>query len=136
MSKSAIAIVNMLHGSASVTALVGSGTSCRVYPTERPAGETLPAVTVRQTDTDPSDTKDGVSTLDQCYISVFVFGVTYEEMSNVSEAIRSALDRQSGTFATVEVQSVQYLREDDDVEEISGKLIYWKEIQFKARIVR
>jgi len=136
MSKATIAIVNMLHANAGVTAICGSGTSCRVYPAERPVGEALPAITVRHTDTDPHDTKDGVSDLDECFVSVFVFGIDYETMHNLSEAARTALDRQSGTFQTIEVQSIQFLREDDDVEEVADKLVYWNELQFKARIKR
>jgi len=56
----------------------------------------------------PYDTKTGRSTLDEAQIQVNLFSVTADEVATLAEKVRGALDRTSGTYATVVVQSIQF----------------------------
>ena len=63
---------------------------------------------------EPSDTKSGVSTLDEIRYDIVVASETYAEASDLTEKIRTALDRYTGTVAGVVIDSIQF--QDIDVD--------------------
>ena len=140
---SELAFIDILRDDATIGALVGgTGTSARVYPMERPHKISLPAVTVTLQDIEPNDTKDGVSTLDVEIIKVEYYDSTYKNTTassgafHLAETGRTALDRVSGTFSNVEIQSARFTDQDMFTIEINNNLIYVVEHEYSVRVVR
>jgi hypothetical protein len=61
--------------------------------------------------TEPFDTKTGRSTLDEATIQVNIFSHNSLKCADLSEIVRGNLDRKSGTFNSVKVQSSQFINQ-------------------------
>ena len=61
--------------------------------------------------TDPHDTKTGVSTLNTAIVQVNCFSSSGVGSLDLAKQVRKALDRNSGTFNTVVIQSIQFHNE-------------------------
>ena len=127
-----IGVIDVLVNDASVAARV----SARIYPIERQQGSALPALSVDVTDIDPSDTKDGVSTLDEEFTSVTSYADTYNECVLLAGECRSALDRYAGTNQGVVIQQSVYLNEFQNKANINNKKVFFIEQNYKVRIIR
>jgi len=127
-----IAAIDILLNQSAVTDLVGT----RIYPMRRNQKDSLPAITIEIENTEPTNVKSQTSTLDSQFINVKSYGSTYKSALDLSSAVRTALDRIDGTYNLVEVQSIQFLDEFTDVEEINNNLVYWVEQNYKLRIIR
>lgn len=127
-----IGVIDILKTDAPIIARV----STRVYPIEREEKQPLPALTVSITDIDPSDTKSGVSTLDEESIIVTSYASTFNECKLLSEECRTALDRVSGTYAGLIIQSAYFLDQFTDFEEINNKKVFFIEQNYKVRVER
>lgn len=103
------AIYDILTNTASVTDIV----STRIYPSRIPQGETLPAVTFQRIGNEPQDDKDGVSDLDVITLDIDMFGKSLSELKTLSGAIRTALDRFSGTRVGIIIDSIRYVTDRD-----------------------
>lgn len=127
-----IAIYSILRDDAPVGALIGN----RIYPNVATRRSTFPFVVYQVTGDEPTDTKDGVSVLDENAILVMCFSKTYEEASNIADAVRTALDRVNGTYAGVVVQGIQYLSYDDDFDvKDADDGVFVKSLKFRIRII-
>jgi hypothetical protein len=134
-----IALVDILRGDATLGALLGgTGTSARVHIIDRPQKGTFPAIVVRAQDIEPSDTKDGVSTLDQEYIQVLMYGSDLHQlMMTIEVRVRTLLDRISeGVYNGVSVQSSQFQDRDTFLEEFGDNSFYAVEHIYKVRVKR
>ena len=81
----------------------------------------------------PSDVKEDSGSVDVAQIEVYSFHNTYNNAIDLGVAVRGALDRKSGTFNTVQVQSTQYTNEQMDVNETRQ---IWASIQdYSIRII-
>ena len=117
MSKVGKAIYNILSNNSGVTSI-----TTRISPLLIGQTLNLPAVVYSQTDTDPNDTKNGVSLLDEVQVEVDAIAETYEGAEDLASAIRTALDRYTGTANGVKVQSVQFNNESDTLEKVQNGL--------------
>ena len=132
-----IGVIDILRDDASVGARVGgTGTSARVYPNVRAQKGALPAVTVSLTQTEAHDTKDGVSTLDEEYVTVTSYSDDFTECRNLAQDCRSALDRASGTYNSQVIQSIQFLDKFTDYEQIENNIVHFIEQNYKVRVLR
>ena len=104
------AIYTILTEDAGVSAVVGT----RVYPQVAAQGAAFPFVVYVLQDNSPSDTKSGVSTLDEVRYDIVAAAETYTELSSLTERIRLALDRYSGTVSGIVVDSIQFTELDVD----------------------
>lgn len=104
------AIYSILTGDSAVSALVGN----RVYPQIAAQGAAFPFVVYVLQDTSPSDTKSGVSTLDEVRYDIVVASESYAEASDLTNKIRTALDRYTGTVSGVVIDSIQFIDLDVD----------------------
>ena len=92
------AIYNLLTTNVAVSALV----STRVYPNVNFSSKTTyPFIVFQTTNDDPHDTKSG-SVLIKC------FSDNALSVQELAEKVRISLDRKSGIFGTIVVQSIQY----------------------------
>jgi len=104
------AIYNLLRTDSDITNLVSS----RIYPQIASQGADFPFIVYLLVDVDPSDTKSGVSTLDQSRYDIVVASKTYSEVSTITELVRNRLDRYSGTIESVVIDSIQFQSVDAD----------------------
>jgi hypothetical protein len=128
------AVLDRLTSNGTFNTLVAS----RIYPFDRPQGSGLPAVVVRSQSLDPSDTKDGVSTLDTEFVQVLFYGADIGQLINTIEAQgRTLLDRiPNGTYNGVQVQSSQLNDRDTWSEQIDNKDCFVVEHIYKVRVKR
>ena len=104
------AIYTILTEDAGVSAVVGT----RVYPQVAAQEAAFPFVVYVLQDNTPSDTKSGVSTLDEIRYDIVAAAETYTALSSLTERIRLALDRYSGTVSGIVVDSIQFTELDVD----------------------
>lgn len=104
------AIYSILTSDSAVSAIVGN----RVYPQIAAQGAAFPFVVYVLQDTSPSDTKSGVSTLDEVRYDIVVASESYAEASDLTNKIRTALDRYTGTVSGVVIDSIQFIDLDVD----------------------
>lgn len=93
----------------SANATLVTAVSTRIFPDMATQEADYPFLIYTVTGTDPSDSKDGVSGLDAVQVSVTTFATTYTQAVDVSELVRTALDRKTGTYQGVTVQSIRFV---------------------------
>lgn len=131
-----IPVIYILSTNAGVGALVGGtgmGTA-RVFPGELPQGQNYPAIVVDQFDTEPFDTKSGVSAVDNETIKVFCYAETAVGAADLSQAVRTAIDGNSGTFNGYTLQHIRYLRNDSSSINLTNRKLFLREMDFLVRI--
>jgi len=124
------AIYSILTSDSDVNAIVGT----RVYPQIAAQEAAFPFVVYVLQNVDPSDTKSGVSTLDEVRYDFIVASENYAEASDLTEKIRTALDRYSGTVAGVVIDSIQFI--DLDVNNDPGTETYLTNTEYIIRVKR
>ena len=130
--KIGLAIYNILYnsGSGDVFDLVGS----RIFPNVAAQKTAFPFIVYQTTGVDPNDTKDGVSTLDGNSLMVLCYSETYTQVADLAQKSRIALDRKTGTYNTIEVQTIQFTGYDEDFEiEGDGQGVYVQSLSFNLR---
>ena len=124
------AIYSILTSDSDVSAIVGN----RVYPQIAAQEAAFPFVVYVLQNVDPSDTKSGVSTLDEVRYDIIVASENYAEASDLTGKIRTALDRYSGTVAGVVIDSIQFI--DLDVNNDPGTETYLTNTEYIIRVKR
>lgn len=124
------AIYDILVNDADVNAIV----SGRVFPQIAAQGAAFPFAVYVLQDTSPSDTKSGVSTLDEVRYDIVAAAETYAEASDLTEKIRLALDRYTGTVAGVVIDSIQFI--DLDVDNDPDTETYVSSSEYILRVRR
>lgn len=104
------AIHELLTSDVDVSAIAGD----RIFPQIAAQGASFPFVVYVLQDTSPSDTKSGVSTLDEVRYDIVVASETYAQASDLTNKIRAVLDRYSGTVSGVVIDSIQFIDLDAD----------------------
>ena len=108
----------------------------RIFPNVAKNGTTFPFIIYDIESESPTQDKDGVSTLDEDFVMVSCYCKTYSEASDLARKIRTALDRKTGTYADVEIQSIQYNGYNDTFDDnTSDEGVYRKALDFKLRII-
>lgn len=125
------AVYAKLSGNAGVTAIC----STRIFPEIATQEAAYPFVTYTVDTTRPTDTKDGVSPLDVVTVSIMSFANTNAQAQDLAEAVRTALDRQSGTMGGVNVQSIRFASQQSAQMDFD-KHVFVVEQSFDFRIKR
>ncbi len=130
--KSGLAIYNLLSNDSDVSDLV----STRIFPNVAKNTTAFPFIVYDVDSESPTPTKDGVSILDVDTVTVSGYSKTYIQASDLARKIRTALDRKSGSYGGIEVQSIFFTGYDDLFEdEVSDEGIYVKALTFGIRII-
>jgi hypothetical protein len=93
--------------------------STRIFPEVAEQDSALPFVIYSVISNEPSDTHEGPSKLDIAQVDVVLYNTDYSELVDMGVYVRAALDRVTGTYNGVGVQSVQYTSEIIDFEDYS-----------------
>ena len=108
--KAGKAIYNILSNTSAVTSYV----STRISPLKASNLADFPYVVYEQISLVPTIEKDGPSKLDIIRMQVNILHTDYDTLSNIADAIRTALERKaSGTYGGVNVQSIVFDNEGE-----------------------
>lgn len=124
------AIYKLLKDSSDVGAICAD----RIYPELAQQDADLPFIVYTVTDTTPSATKNATSKLDTARVELYCISGDYEQAMDMGIAVRSALDRQSGTLSGVQVQSIDF--DTSDVQFDPDQRVYVLEQTYDVRIQR
>lgn len=131
-----IAVIDALRINSGVCSFIG-GTgvnNARVFLNEAPQEEPLPYLIVDVYDTEPFDSKDGVSVTDHDLVKVFCYASSHKTCVDLSDAVRDALDETRGTFNGKEVINIRYLRYDSYNVDLINRKAYVREHDYQVRI--
>ena len=106
------AVYGILSANSGVTDLVGT----RIFPEIAEQEAATPFIIFQLQSVAPEDTHDGPSKLDEVRFEFLCYADTYEKAAEVAVKVRAALDRVSGTYNGVNVESVQFNDVDIDIE--------------------
>ncbi len=124
------AIYSILAENSGVSTVVGT----RIYPQIAEQGAAFPFIVYVLRDIEPSDTKSGASTLDEIRYDIIAAAETYAALASLTERIRLALDRFSGTVSGIVVDSIQFT--DLDVTNEPDTETYLSSSEFVVRVKR
>ena len=116
------AIYDILSTDTAIAAIVGT----HIFPELAPPDIDAPYIVYSVVSNSPSDTKNTNGDIDVASIEVYSFQDTYNKAVDLGVNVRRALDRKTGTYKTIEIQSTNYVNEQMDVNE-ARKL--WAAIQ-------
>ena len=103
-------IYNILTNTSAVTSYV----STRISPLKASNLAEFPYVVYEQISLVPTIEKDGPSKLDIIRMQVNILHTDYDTLSNIADAIRTALERKAlGTYGGVNVQSIVFDNEGE-----------------------
>lgn len=130
------AISFKLRGTPGVYALCGGITNPRIWLGQRKQGTGLPAVSVELDTTDPTDSKDGVSGIDNDYVFVFNYAASLEAALTLADVSRATVDKaMSGTINTVKVQTVQFINRNY-FQDGEDPVTHVYEDRYKVRVIK
>lgn len=124
------AVYGILSANSGVTDLV----STRIFPEIAEQEAATPFIVYQLQSVAPEDTHDGPSKLDEVRFEFLCYADTYDTAADVGVKVRAALDRVSGTYNGVNVESVQF--NDVDIEIEYQPRRYSQVLKFTFRIKR
>ena len=124
------AVYGILSGTTAVTDIVGT----RIFPEIAEQEAVTPFIVYQLQSVDPEDTHDGPSKLDEVRFEFLCYADSYNAAADLGVAVRAALDRVSGTYNGVNVESVQFNDVDVDIEYDPRR--YSQVLNFTFRIKR
>ena len=125
-----IAAYVILTQNTDVTDIVG----VNVFPEVAEQETATPFIVYQLQSVAPEDTHDGPSTLDEVRFEFLCYADTYALAADLGDKVRGALDRVSGTYNGVNVESVQF--NDVDIDTIDAPRRFAQVLTFTFRIKR
>jgi hypothetical protein len=107
------AIWHLLSNSAALAAEVGAN----IFPVTIPENTGFPAVAYAFDRIIPTKRKDGNSPLDAETLNVVAYSLDYAKAQAIGEAIRAALDGQTGTIAGDSIDRITFENQEDNTFE-------------------
>lgn len=112
--KAGKALYSILTSDAGVAAIAGT----KVFPEMAEQNAAPPYVVYNLRSNEPSDVQRGPSALDTAMVEVSCYANSYATAIDLGDAVRTAIDRVGGTYNGVNVQSIQYMTEVMDFDEM------------------
>lgn len=106
------AVYGILSANSGVTDIVGTN----IFPEIAEQETAVPFIVYQLQSVDPDDTHDGPSKLDEVRFEFLCYADSYNAAADLGVAVRAALDRVSGTYNGVNVESVQFNDVDVNIE--------------------
>lgn len=134
MNKAVKAIHYLMANTPIITAEIPAN---KVFPVRAPQSTAYPYVVHQRLSNRPEPQKDTASNFDFTQIQLSIYAETVTQAMSISEAIRTGLDKQRGTFDGVAVANIEYLGETDLPEDGAGNdQIYLIQIEFEVNYHR
>jgi len=125
-----IAAYVILTQNTDVTDIVG----VNIFPEVAEQETATPFIVYQLQSVAPEDTHDGPSKLDEVRFEFLCYADTYALAADLGDKVRGALDRVSGTYNGVNVESVQF--NDVDIDTIDAPRRFAQVLTFTFRIKR
>lgn len=125
----------IIYGILSVNAGVSALVSTRIYPDNVPQNVVFPYVTFQLLQTQPLDTKEGVSPLDTLLVQIDCYAQNYDTAQSITAAIRTALDRYTGTINGHVVDKIIFSGQSSGAP-IPDLSAYWSSQDYTIRLKR
>ena len=125
-----IAAYVILTQNTEVTDIVG----VNIFPEVAEQETATPFIVYQLQSVAPEDTHDGPSKLDEVRFEFLCYADTYALAADLGDKVRGALDRVSGTYNGVNVESVQF--NDVDIDTIDAPRRFAQVLTFTFRIKR
>jgi len=106
------AVYGILSANSGVTDIVGTN----IFPEIAEQETAVPFIVYQLQSVDPDDTHDGPSKLDEVRFEFLCYADSYNAAADLGVAVRAALDRVSGTYNGVHVESIQFNDVDVNIE--------------------
>lgn len=106
------AVYGILSSTSAVTDIV----STNIFPEIAEQETATPFIVYQLQGVAPEDTHDGPSKLDEVRMEIICFSDSYNGAADLADKVRGALDRVSGTYNGVNVESVQFNNVDIEIE--------------------
>lgn len=107
----------------------------QIFPIAAPDETSFPFVVIQTNNTDPTDTKSGVSTNDQVSFQIDAYSTNVTELNNIMSRVRTLIDRYTGTESGLTIRNIFFVNESDGPFDI-GAEIYAKSQDYRAHIYR
>ena len=120
------AVRTVLLACSDVTDLINN----KVYPLIIPQRETLPAVTYKRITTTPIHTMVEEYDVEKVMLLIRVDSLFYEEMKDISKAIKDCFLNYKGTVGDTYIQAALFENQHDDVTENKESVVYYEELEF------
>lgn len=124
------AIYYLLANSDNVSNVVGD----RIYPEVVAQDAATPFIYFEMRGVDPDSFKDGAAEIDEVRFEVSGVHTSYDEVTDLGEKIRGALDRAYGTYNGINVESIEF--NDATIDVVGKPRRYVITIDVTARIIR
>ena len=124
------AIRAIISNDATLSALLTTGSILKFFPVRTPQAQQLPFAIYRISSDAPSDTKQGASILDELALDISVFAGTYDVLTTIGAAFRTALDRYNAAATSIDKIIFENAVEGYD----EAALCYNKEFTFRIRL--
>ena len=125
-----IAAYVILSQNTDVTDIVG----VNIFPEVAEQETATPFIVYQLLSVAPEDTHDGPSTLDEVRFEFLCYADSYALAADLGSKVRGALDRVSGTYNGVNVESIQF--NDVDIDTIDAPRRFAQVLTFTFRIKR
>jgi len=121
------AIYSLLNGNGTVAGLVGT----KIYPNYAPQSTVMPMLVYVVLSSDPEDTKDLTGDVEDIRVQINILTRSYAEIETIYDAVKSVLNRYSGTSGSIKFQTITYDGHLDVPSELDD--IYQRAMDFKVR---
>lgn len=105
----------------------------RVYPGLAIQGVELPYISVIKESTDPTDVKNNSSSVDIDTVIIQINATSYDTATDIAEAVRTVLDRYTGTVGGIDIGEIRYGGESDFTETEASRIVYVVEQSYRVR---
>lgn len=101
---------------AGITAIVGSGTSAKIWPQRIPEGQSPPCIVFVRVDGAPYIYLAGTTGARRTVLHVYCYGTTQSQADTLANLVKTNTETMRGTYAGVYVNRAQTLGIFDDAE--------------------
>lgn len=124
-----IPVYKLLSGASDVTDIVAAN----IYPNVVPQGIKSDAITYQVVNTESYDGKGAYNDYHESIVQINLFCENYNTLGSLAESVRTALERQSGSFGTNTVIVVDniFFQDSQDLGYLNDVKKYQKSMDFK-----
>jgi hypothetical protein len=131
-------IINILESDSDFTTAIGtytdrnSATQYKIFSVFPTIEIDAPFAGIKIDDQRGNPTKDASSAIDEIMLSIRIYDYELSDVIDIAEKARAALDKQSGTFDTTIIETLDFESLNDGFIEVEGKgLLLYRELNFE-----
>ena len=107
-----------IHGILSAAPAITTLVSTRIFPVLATAGSVFPYAVYNVVTSRTNSTKTSIGDRDQTRVQIDIYSKTYSEAEDIGRKARIELEGYEGTVSGVVIEKIDYLSENDGLEEL------------------